>query len=301
MRRLGNLLGCLVLAAAACGGTEPARYPSWEPTSGVVPEQPDRELAERELEQSRRIWVRQRLGRYTYVRGRQLSKQHVEFTLLVVDGPRVVRRSLLTADLPAYDMRKHGLGLIDEPPRVAWNELGSSVGSHADGAPPLTIDQLYQLCRTAVLGRPSEHAPRLFFHPNGVLEHCGYASDECADCPAASIASYSAFFPEAEQGPLDYVCVTHYGLFPAHASPYWPLADHCRCSPRSRRALSDPLQVLEAERSGQRSMERARWSCPPRVRENPDQCGFHGAPIPADFGKPTTGESWSPGQHRVCW
>src|SRR5688572_13824687 len=106
MVRLGVTLGVWILAllCGSCSKPHHARFPTWEPTSALVPAVSDRKLALRRLAVSRRIWQRDdpeysryvadeerglAPATYTYVRSLETSPESVEFTVLRVERGRV--------------------------------------------------------------------------------------------------------------------------------------------------------------------------------------------------------------------
>jgi len=63
-----------------------------------------------------------------------------------------------------------------------WKELGTEVGLHAEGADPLTLDQLYSHCEQLIGNyyKESNHF-RLEFNEQGLLKSCSYSPKQCAD------------------------------------------------------------------------------------------------------------------------
>ncbi len=232
LMRLGIVLPCLMVA---CSSLQHATYPAWEPTSPVVPVVKSRSLARQYLEMSRRLWQDWGNHNYAYLRARQVSADEVQFTLLIVEQDRVVQRALLSARPD-----ESGLGeLHDEKygsaPALLWWERGKEVGKHADGAPPLIVDQLYDVCREQVLDARLELEPRLYFRFDGFLQHCGFLVDDCPDCPVASIQSLGSFTPRLRKEPKDGVCNDRPGL--VVAGDHWIGAlpcGGCTCSEHLR-------------------------------------------------------------------
>lgn len=63
-----------------------------------------------------------------------------------------------------------------------WKELGSEVGLHAEGAAPLTLDQLYTRCEQLIGNYYKDNNRfRLKFDEQGLLKSCSYSSKQCAD------------------------------------------------------------------------------------------------------------------------
>lgn len=154
---------------------------------------------------------------YTYVRARQLSSEQVQFTILSVEGDRVVVRGL-TETKPAM-LEWLGASALDHPERMptpVYVEIGANVGIHSAGAPPLLIEQLYEQCE-AEIRRPRVGPIRMYFHPSGVLMQCGRAASECPNCPTISIQSYG--FESLHSQALEYdashwACTVRWGLLP---------------------------------------------------------------------------------------
>lgn len=195
----------LALRLAGCAPAHAARYPIWEPASPRIPGVPKREAARASLREIRALWdewVRRppnllhapspvSPGRYSYVRAIERADGVVEFTVFGVVGQRVVIRALVRSRPEqlagvAEPAEKHRGALIP-----VWVEREREVGNHADGAPSLTVEALYASCERDVLGADVDATPRLFFHPNGVLMHCGYLEGECSECPTISVHSAS--------------------------------------------------------------------------------------------------------------
>jgi hypothetical protein len=85
--------------------------------------------------------------------------------------------------------------------RTLWVERGAAVGTHDEGAPARTIEQLYATCARSIATAQREGAapPRLYFHPNGLLMQCGYPESECTGCEAVAIHDVSRFSLRHEQ------------------------------------------------------------------------------------------------------
>jgi hypothetical protein len=301
----------IILVALGCTPHH-ARYPSWEPTSPVVPAVPDRDTARRYLEASWSAFESERARhgpdtvRYTYVRAREVSGSEVHFTALAVEGGRVVRRALLAADprkLAFLQQKRDG-----DLPIVRWEERGADVGSHPGAAAPITIETLYDICRHHVLEIHPELTVRLYFHRTGVLEQCGFLVDDCRDCAAASIQSYLVTyrsdhysFPSEHQTPLDYLCTDRFGLFPAGSDYLLPgpnAGSWCRHVPRdvwrggeARSGLKEICDI-DPDACMKSDLGAAFWQPRPPVRPVCELMG--GLPtlvpaklvVPADLGKP---------------
>ena len=85
----------------------------------------------------------------------------------------MVRRGKVVSQIYSYFERnsKDQWVFMDE---YSWTEEGAAVGSH-EGAAPLTVDELYRVCRDEVLTRnPRVNDIYLDFKANGVLDSCVY-------------------------------------------------------------------------------------------------------------------------------
>lgn len=195
--------------APACAKPHHARYASWEPTSPEIPATPDRALAKARLGQGRALFE-QFLGeaprmfrhlppepgtrRYSYARVDELASDRLAVTLFAVERGRVVLRALLEV-APA----RIGQVYWDQVGNDAahWAEVfverGTEVGTHQRGSPALSVEALYEQCEREVLGADAEASPRLNFDPKGLLMQCGFAPDDCSDCPSISIHSLSTY------------------------------------------------------------------------------------------------------------
>jgi len=150
--------------------------------------------------------------RVTHTLAQKIAKNEVDFTVLIVDQARVLRRTLLVADprrLRFPYERTDGYR-----PSVAWQEREGEIGKHPSGAAPLTVDDLYDICEKQILETHTELPVRLAFRENGVLQHCGYLGDDCPECAQVSIQNVlPEYVPIEYQTPLQYLCFTERGLF----------------------------------------------------------------------------------------
>ena len=63
-----------------------------------------------------------------------------------------------------------------------WDEIGAQqVGTHADGAPALTVEQLFASCQTSLAQDPSANTIALTIGTDGVPTRCGYTPINCED------------------------------------------------------------------------------------------------------------------------
>jgi hypothetical protein len=260
----------LVCALSACSrSVQHATYPSWEPTSPVVPQVRSRRVARQYLETSRRVWTALGLTDYAYVRAKQIAPDGVHFTLVVVDGATIVERALLASTPGESGLGDRMSGKAGREPELLWRERGKQVGAHAEGAPPLTIDQIYDVCRDQVLGAHGELTPRLYFQLNGLLQHCGFLIDECPDCPVASLVSVGRFGRRPWQQPKDGLCNDATGLVVAGDRPVrdWG-CELCTCWERNR---ENPRGGMRAPISLRRLSAEEEELC----RLKPDECPQH--------------------------
>lgn len=64
----------------------------------------------------------------------------------------------------------------------SYMETGSDIGSHAKGAVPRTIDDLYEICGADVLTiDPDQNTITWQTYPDGLLQICSYFPINCAD------------------------------------------------------------------------------------------------------------------------
>ena len=75
-----------------------------------------------------------------------------------------------------------GPGQAPKPQGNSWTEKGKQVGSHKKGAPPKTVDQLYQEARKILEAKLSPHQ-RLYarYDKQGLLRSCFYVDTRIAD------------------------------------------------------------------------------------------------------------------------
>ena len=94
-------------------------------------------------------------------------------TTLTVKNGKVVARSY-------QHYRRDGNG-----PNVlvtSWDEDGSSIATHNEGAEPLTLDQVYDKAKNEWL-KADTKTNKIYFETdaNGLLASCGYVPDGCQD------------------------------------------------------------------------------------------------------------------------
>jgi hypothetical protein len=245
MRRAAFSALALTFGAGCASAPKTPLFASWEPLTASIPAVSDRKAALRALGESRQLWnVFRRgeapdqtmLGRpssrtrpgYTYVRAFQTDSDRVEFTIVAVENDRVVVRAMIDSHPRLLDRIRDS----DPVPRSLWVERGAEVGKNEEGAPALTIDELYAACESRVLGRHPELNARLYFHPNGLLMQCGFAAGQCDDCPTVSIQSVSRYSVAHEPTwltPDRWVCGSDWGMFPPGAEdPLGKIGEECK-------------------------------------------------------------------------
>lgn len=81
----------------------------------------------------------------------------------------------------AFERREENGGQIEEITE-SYHEMSEDLGTHEEGAEPLTIDELYQICIARYLS-VDEQSNSIYFNTNdaGVITTCGYVPKNCAD------------------------------------------------------------------------------------------------------------------------
>jgi hypothetical protein len=73
-------------------------------------------------------------------------------------------------------------GSGDAGPSETWEEVGAQqVGTHADGAPALTAEELFGACQASLAHDPNMNMLTLTIGTEGVPNRCGYTPINCAD------------------------------------------------------------------------------------------------------------------------
>ena len=273
-RWLPVLLGLLQAMSFACSTANiRPQYASYEPTTEGIPSV-SVDVALERLERSRLFWklafVKEpRIGRwtygpaiqrhtytlkapqYSYVRAFYASETQVNFTYVVIEGGQVVLRGLSSVDPDQFVKIKgkdrRGVSRIL---REEWIESEGEIGVHEEGAPPLLMDELYAQCATEI--RRTNVGPiRLYFHPSGVLMHCGRTFADCPHCTTVSIHAYAthSIRPWAREFKVpDWSCVDYWGLVLLGA-PSWMRGFDVACSPPSFKVKT--IQTFDDGSSGQ--------------------------------------------------
>jgi hypothetical protein len=92
-------------------------------------------------------------------------------TVRIVDDRPVARSYAAYAGLP-----DGGIETTEE-----WRESGAEVGSHPNGDPPHTVEQLFQDCRALLARDPKANFFYLEIGERGVLKECRYRPMGCVD------------------------------------------------------------------------------------------------------------------------
>lgn len=96
-----------------------------------------------------------------------------ETTIMVMDG-QVVSRNYKAYIISENDGSKE----ITE----TYTETEGDLGSHSEGAPPVTLDELYEDCRTEYLMvDPETHTIYFDTTEEGVISLCGHVPELCGD------------------------------------------------------------------------------------------------------------------------
>jgi hypothetical protein len=160
-------VGLMASVTAGCGSGS-SRNPDAAPDPGPAPDAGGVEL----LAESLAAWQDMKAaddGTYGYTRTSLSFTGFHSTTRFVVADDVVVRRTF-----EGYDENDQ---LVE-----SFDEQGDEVGSNQGAAPVYTIDELYEVCRDGVLTQDPE-ANQLFlgFLADGILDHCLYVPNDCAD------------------------------------------------------------------------------------------------------------------------
>ena len=153
------LAGLLALLLAGCQQTA-------TPSTGQVSPLPEATPQQKQLAKSLEAWnaLKAENGdHYRYeVYASAVSGPEITTTLTVKDGAVIIR---------SYTFRD--IYSSDEEITDSWTEEGAAVGSHDEGAEPITMDGRYNRCRNDVLSQsPTTNDIYLEFQANGVLASC---------------------------------------------------------------------------------------------------------------------------------
>jgi hypothetical protein len=147
-----GLLVALAAAAPGCG-------------SGANP------IEQEQLDRSRGSWstAKQSGSVYRYVDTATSFTGNSSATTIEVNNDAVVRRTFSSED---------SSGNVLE----SWTEEGATLGTHAQGKPPLTMEQVYDYCEDTVLSKsPADNLITLVLRADGLLSVCSYFPKNCAD------------------------------------------------------------------------------------------------------------------------
>ncbi len=64
---------------------------------------------------------------------------------------------------------------------LTYEEDASNLGSNIDGAKPITLDQVYEICQQDLTADPAENKIIFETFDNGLLKQCGFISNACQD------------------------------------------------------------------------------------------------------------------------
>jgi hypothetical protein len=130
------------------------------------------------LADSEATWQRARDAHgnsYTYTHVRSSFSGPLKRTTLTVEQGAVVSRAFVLFERDPQT----GIPAVTD----TWNEQGAEIGSHAEGAPALTLDAYYRQCRDEILAHvPAQSHGQVILDGNGFLIACGTVRDDnCAD------------------------------------------------------------------------------------------------------------------------
>ena len=132
------------------------------------------------LERSRAAWLTAKAacgGDYSYVVRFQSAFGFGHATTITVRDGKVIQRMFERWSRP--EPRDP-----DAAPQPLWVETGNEIGSHAEVgvAPPLTLDELYDVAKTVVETQPAAgHVRSLGIDARGLLQHCSIRDTRIAD------------------------------------------------------------------------------------------------------------------------
>jgi len=95
-------------------------------------------------------------------------------TTIEISGGQPVRRSFVGSG--------YGSSGTDAAPAETWDESSAAeVGTHTDGAPALTVEQLFASCESSLSQDPTQNTLTLVVGTDGVPTACGYTPKNCVD------------------------------------------------------------------------------------------------------------------------
>ncbi|MEM5528447.1 hypothetical protein WN093_06415 [Gammaproteobacteria bacterium AS21] len=104
-------------------------------------------------------------GNYSYERDTKIKEGFNTSTKIVVENNRVESRSLFEWQ-------------TGSTPSKSWHENYAQLGLHQEGAAPVTIDALYDQCKTQVLNQAGSSA-LLKTDQLNILKQCSYTINQC--------------------------------------------------------------------------------------------------------------------------
>jgi hypothetical protein len=109
---------------------------------------------------------------------------------------------VIAADQPigrSFVQNQNGC-VFDGGATTQWEEVGSAqIGTHRDGSPAKTVEQLLEECQTIMAEDPSKYRFRLVVNPGGVPTTCVKTMNNCYDdCTSGiQLTSFSCDIPPA--------------------------------------------------------------------------------------------------------
>lgn len=169
--RFATVVSVFCIASAIGCGTVPKTS---QPTPQTSSPDPVIEKATGDFDQSLEAWktLKQNRARdYSYVTRSQSWAGFGSTTTVWISADSVVKRT--------YEAWKYD----DENKRVvtdSWQEQGAEVGTHSPQ--PLTLDQMYEVCRSQVLTQdPSKNSLSFGVGSDDVMRNCSYVPNGCQD------------------------------------------------------------------------------------------------------------------------
>jgi hypothetical protein len=109
---------------------------------------------------------------YHYASNRSSVFGSSSVTLVEITNDQPTRRSFVG----------HGYSSgADAGDTETWDETGAAIGTHADGAPALTVEQLITTCGDTLAQAPARSQLFLTFNDVGVPVVCGFLPPNCFD------------------------------------------------------------------------------------------------------------------------
>jgi hypothetical protein len=109
---------------------------------------------------------------YSYVTGSSSFTGYCERTTVEIAYDQPVSRSYLAEQVCGQP----DAGIIDD-----WYEVGALVGTHTDGDPAWTIEQIFAACQTVLARGTAMNRLSLSIGVDGVPSSCGYTPNGCVD------------------------------------------------------------------------------------------------------------------------